>query len=178
MLLFHPFRNEYEEITSQDLVPKYDRIQSDKLAYEKIEKQIEFFAPYQDLLDGIEAYVKEQREENLDENDDHEAHEAEEENIEDEDDDDLKLETTDAKDIKDFMKTKKKKKEVERETGLMQKEVLLDRIDLLNLQQRQIFDDIISRLRSGTFEDTPFLIYIRFSFSGNCIFNQLIVLQW
>ena len=31
---------------------------------------------------------------------------------------------------------------------------------MLNIQQRKIFDDIISRLISGDFEDRPFLIYI------------------
>ena len=31
---------------------------------------------------------------------------------------------------------------------------------MLNIQQRKIFDDIISRLISGDFEDNPFLIYI------------------
>jgi hypothetical protein len=175
LLLFHPFRNEYEEITSQDLVMKYEKITSDELLYEKIQKQFEFFAPYQDLLDGIEAYVKEQREEDLEENEDLEE---EEENIEVEDNDNLKLETTDVKDIKDFIKTKQSNKEVERETGLMQKEALLDKINMLNLQQRQIFDDIISRLRSGSFEDNPFLIYIRFSCIDNCVFRKLIVLQW
>ena len=74
-------------------------------------------------------------------------------------DDELELETTEIKDIKDFIKDSKK--EVVRETGLMEKKALLERIRMLNLQQRQIFDDIISRLMSGHFEDNQFLIYIR-----------------
>jgi hypothetical protein len=157
--LFHPFRNEYNEITSQDLTIKYDNIKNDDLLYERIEQQLAYFQPYQDLLDGIEAYVKEQQEEEEEENDDHEEEEA---NIEVEDkDDDPNIETTDIKDIKDFINSQKNKKEVERETGLMEKGALLDRINMLNLQQRQIFDDIISRLRSGSFVDNQFLIYIR-----------------
>ena len=158
LLLFHPFRNEYEEITSQDLVMKYEKIKSNELLYEKIQKQLDFFAPYQDLLDGIEAYVRDQQEEELQENYDNEE---EAENIEVKDNNDLKLETTDVKDINDFIKSKQNKTELERETGLMKKEALLDRINMLNLQQRQIFDDILSRLRSGNFVDNQFLIYIR-----------------
>ena len=108
------------------------------------------------MLDGIQAYVKEQQEEEIEEND---HYEEGEENIED--NDDLKLETTDIKDIKDFINSKENKKEVKRETGLMEKGALLHRICMLNLQQRQIFDDIISRLKSGSFVDNQFLIYIR-----------------
>ena len=69
------------------------------------------------------------------------------------------METTEIKDIKDFIKDSKK--EVVRETGLMEKNALLERISMLNVQQRQIFDDIISRLMGGNFEDNQFLIYIR-----------------
>jgi hypothetical protein len=43
----------------------------------------------------------------------------------------------------------------------MEKNALLERICMLNLQQRQIFDDIISRLMIGSFEDNQFLLYIR-----------------
>ena len=156
LLLFHPFRNEYDEITSQDLTIKFAEIQSDVVLYEPIEYQLAYFAPYQELLDGIQAYVKEQQEDEIEEND---HYEEGEENIED--NDDLKLETTDIKDIKDFINSKENKKEVKRETGLMEKGALLHRICMLNLQQRQIFDDIISRLKSGSFVDNQFLIYIR-----------------
>ena len=163
MLLFHPFRNEYEEITEQDLRQKYDKIEKDEVQRERLESQISFFQPFQDILDGIEAYIKEQEDEELEENNDYE-----DDNIVNEVDDDLesestefkdiKLETTKTKDIKDFVK--ESKKEVERETGLMDKKALLEKICLLNMQQRQIFDDIISRLLSGTFEEEQFLLYI------------------
>ena len=127
----------------------------------KLQSQIAFFQPYQDLLNGIEAYIKEQHEdEEIEENDNFEDDDNEIEN----EDDDLELETTEIKDIKDFIKDSKK--EVVKETGLMEKNALLEKICMLNLQQRQIFDDIISRLMSGNFEDNQFLIYIRY-FYGN-----------
>ena len=156
LLLFHPFRNEYKEITTQDLRIKYEKIEKNELQLEKLQSQIAFFQPYQDLLNGIEAYIKEQHEdEEIEENDDFEDDDNEMEN----EDDELELETTEIKDIKDFIKDSKK--EAVRETGLMEKKALLERIRMLNLQQRQIFDDIISRLMSGHFEDNQFLIYIR-----------------
>ena len=161
--MFHPFRNEYKEITEQDFRKKYETIEKDEVQREKLESQISYFQPFADLLSGIEAYINEQEDEELDENNDYE-----DDNILNEDDDDLepestefkdiKLETTKIKDIKDFLK--ESKKEVERETGLMDKKALLEKICMLNLQQRQIFDDIISRLMSGTFEDNQFLLYI------------------
>ena len=58
------------------------------------------------------------------------------------------------------------KNEPARETGLMEKDALLERITLLNVQQRQIFDDIMSRLMSGDFEDNPFLLYIRYFYNN------------
>ena len=154
--MFHPFRNEYKEITTQDLRIKYEKIERDELQYEKLQSQIAYFQPYQDLLNGIEAYIKEQQDDDdFEENDKFEDDDNEIKN----EDDDLELETTEIKDIKDFIKNSKK--EVVRETGLMEKNALLEKICMLNLQQRQIFDDIISRLMSGNFEDNQFLIYIR-----------------
>ena len=171
LLLFHPFRNEYEEITSQDLVMKYDKIKNNELLYEKIQKQLDFFQPFQELLDGIEAYVKDQQEEEEESAENNDNGEVDE-NIEVEHNDDLKLETTDVKDIKDFIKSKEKKTEAERVTGLMEKKALLDKINMLNLEQRQIFDDILSRLMSGSFVDSQFLIYIRYSGNKNLLLRQ------
>ena len=123
----------------------------------KLESQIAFYQPYQELLDGIDEYLRQQREDDLlDENDDYEDNENQHE---DEENDDLKLETTEIKDINDFIK--ESKKEAIRETGLMDKKALFERIGMLNIQQRQIFDDIVSRLMSGNFDEIPFLIYIR-----------------
>ena len=155
LLLFHPFRNEYKEITSQDLRIKYEKIEKDELQHERLQSQIAYFQPYQDLLNGIESYIKEHQDD-----EDHEENENYEDDANEiEGDEDLELETTEMKDIKDFIKNSKK--EIERETGLMEKKALLERICMLNLQQRQIFDDIISRLMSGNFEGDQFLIYIR-----------------
>ena len=150
---------------------KYDKIKNNELLYEKIQKQLDFFQPFQELLDGIEAYVKDQQEEEeecAENNDNGEV----DENIEVEHNDDLKLETTDVKDIKDFIKSKQKKTEAERVTGLMEKRALLDKINMLNLEQRQIFDDILSRLMSGSFVDSQFLIYIRYSGNKNLLLRQ------
>ena len=109
----------------------------DEVQREKIETQISFFQPFQDILDGIEAYIKEQEEEEFEENNDYDDDNMEKE---DDDDDDLetestefkdiKLETTKTKDIKDFIK--ESKKEVQRETGLMDKKALLEKICMLN----------------------------------------------
>lgn len=141
---------------------KYDKIKNNELLYEKIQKQLDFFQPFQELLDGIEAYVKDQQEEEEESAENNDNGEVDE-NIEIEHNDDMKLETTDVKDIKDFIKSKQKKTEAERVTGLMEKRALLDKINMLNLEQRQIFDDILSRLMSGSFVDSQFLIYIRYS---------------
>lgn len=155
LLLFHPFRNEYKEITTQDLRIKYEKIENNELQHEKLQSQISYFQPYQDLLNGIESYIQEQRDDDELVDDDY----LEDDDIDIQDDDDLELETTEIKDIKEYIKNSKK--EVTRETGLMDKKALLERICMLNLQQRQIYDDIISRLMSGNFEDNQFLIYIR-----------------
>ena len=107
------------------------------------------------MLEGIEDYIRQQEEEDeIPENDGDEEDELEEEI----DENDVKLETTESKDIQDFLKDSEKEKT--RETGLMDKKILLEKISMLNIQQRKIFDDIISRLISGDFEDNPFLIYI------------------
>ena len=121
----------------------------------KLESQINFFQPYSELLEGIEDYILRQEEEDeIPVNDGDEEDELEE-GI---DENDVKLETTEAKDIQDFLKDSEKEKT--RETGLMDRKLLLEKISMLNIQQRKIFDDIISRLISGDFEDNPFLIYI------------------
>ena len=94
---------------------KFENIEKNELQIKKLESQIQYYQPYQELLNGIEAYIKDNQE-------DEEQDESEE--YEDtgkiEGDDDYELETTELKDIKDFLK--EKKKEVTRETGFMDKE--------------------------------------------------------
>ena len=159
LLLFHPFRNEYKEITTQDLRIKYEKIKENELEHAKLESQLDFYQPYQALLDGIEDYIKQQHEDDqFDENDD--ADVENDDQYDNQEDDDLELETTEMNDINDFIK--KSTKECVRETGLMDKKTLLDRVGMLNIQQRQIFDDIVARLKSGNFLDEQFLIYIRY----------------
>ena len=134
---------------------KYQKIQENSFEKEKLESQISFYQPYNELLEGIEDYIRQQEEEDeLPENGDYEEDELEE----DTDENNVKLETTKAKDIQDFVKDSEK--ELTRETGLMEKKVVLEKISMLNIQQRKIFDDIISRIITGDFEDHPFLIYI------------------
>lgn len=155
--MFHPFRNEYQEITTQDLRIKYQNIQDNPLEREKLESQIRYYQPYQELLEGIEDYINQQKED--DEFEDNEENEDTENQILDEDNDELELETHELKDIKDFVK--ESGKELEKETGLWDKKSLLERIGQLNEEQRLIFDDIVSRLKSGDFLENQFLIYIR-----------------
>ena len=89
--MFHPFRNEYKEITTQDLRIKFNKIENDELEHEKLKSQIKFYQPYQDLLNGIEEYIKQQQEdEEIEDNDNYEDEDGQFE----EEDDDLKLETT------------------------------------------------------------------------------------
>jgi hypothetical protein len=112
--MFHPFRNEYKEITTKDLRLKFENIEKNELELRKLESQIQYYQPYQELLNGIEAYIQDHQED--EENDESEEYE---DNCENEGDDDLKLETTGMKDIEDFIKDRK---EVTRETGLLDKE--------------------------------------------------------
>ena len=125
---------------------------NDPLKEEMIDLQMKFYQPYQNLLNDIEQYIVEERE---DEND---YYDEDETDIED--NPDLNLETTECQDIKDFIKNAKR--EIITETGLLEKHALSERIAVLNSQQRSIFDDVIERLASGDFEDNQFLIYIRY----------------
>ena len=110
---------------------KYQKIQENSFEKEKLESQISFYQPYNELLEGIEDYIRQQEEEDeLPENGDYE----EDEHEEDTDENNAKLETTKAKDIQDFLKDSEK--ELTRETGLMEKKILLEKISMLNIQQR------------------------------------------
>ena len=172
--MFHPFRNEYQEITTQDLRLKYQKIQDNPLEREKLESQIRYYQPYQELLEGIEDYINQQQED--DELEDNEEYEDTENQILEENNDELELETHELKDIKDFVK--ESDKEVEKETGLWDKKSLLERIGQLNKEQRLIFDDIVSRLISGDFLENQFLIYIRYCYFVIDIFKFYALFQW
>jgi hypothetical protein len=131
---------------------KYEKIMNDPLKEEMIDLQLKFYQPYQNLLSDIEQYIVEEHEDE-EENEDCDKDASDTENS------DLNLETTEIKDIKDFIKSKH---ENVRETGLLEKDALLEQIALLNSQQRLIFDDVVERLASGDFEENPFLLYIRY----------------
>lgn len=131
---------------------KYEKIMNDPLKEEMIDLQLKFYQPYQNLLSDIEQYIVEEHE-------DEEEKEDCDKDASDTENSDLNLETTEIKDIKDFIKSKH---ENVRETGLLEKDALLEQIALLNSQQRLIFDDVVERLASGDFEENPFLLYIRY----------------
>ena len=152
LLLFHPFRNEYEEISSKDLRIVWDKIQTNQLQREMMKSQIEYYQPYLHLVEEINAYVIDEREDEEDNEDDNEGGE----NFTA---DDEMLETTDQKDIADFLK--EMKRERVKETDLINKSTLLENVRKLNRDQRKIWDDIVERLISGNFKTNQFLVYIR-----------------
>ena len=153
LILFHPFRSEYDEISSRDLRVIWGNIKNNPLQYEMIQSQLDFYQPYQSILDGINSFIDEQKEDEEEEVDDYE-----DDNVVVEAND-LDLETTDTKEISDFVKNAKREKV--KETDLMCKKALLENIGLLNKQQRKIFDDLLERLISGDFDSNQFLLYIR-----------------
>ena len=152
LLLFHPFRNEYEEISSKDLRIVWDKIQTNQLQREMMKSQIEYYQPYLHLVEEINAYVIDEREDEEDNEDDNEGGKKFTA-------DDGMLETTDQKDIADFLK--EMKRERVKETDLINKSTLLENVRKLNRDQRKIWDDIVERLISGNFKTNQFLVYIR-----------------
>ena len=155
LILFHPFRNEYEEISSQHLKIVWEKIQQNELQKKMIESQLDFYQPYQSILDGINSWIEDQKQDEEEEEDDYD----DDENVV-EDYDKVELETTDNKNIDDFVKQSKREKI--QETDLMCKKTLLQNIGLLNRQQRKIFDDLLERLMNGDFQTNQFLLYIRY----------------
>ena len=152
LLLFHPFRNEYEEISSKDLRIVWDRVQSNELQREMMNSQIDYYQPYLDLVKDINAYIIDEREDEQDED----YGNDEDENVTA---DDGMLETTDQKDIAEFIKHMKREKV--KETDFISKSLLLENVRKLNRDQRKIWDDIVERLMSGDFKTNQFLLYIR-----------------
>ena len=117
-----------------------------------IKSQIEYYQPYLHLVEEINAYVIDEREDEEDNEDDNEGGE----NFTA---DDEMLETTDQKDIADFLK--EIKRERVKETDLINKSTLLENVRKLNRDQTKIWDDILERLISGNFKTHQFLVYIR-----------------
>ena len=60
LLLFYPFRNEYRELSSVDLKRKYDNLSDQEK--EIIESQMKFYQPHQDIIDNIENFIEDSRE--------------------------------------------------------------------------------------------------------------------
>lgn len=151
LLLFWPFRNEYEEISSKDLRLIWEEIQTNPLHKEMIQSQIDFYQQHADLVSEMNSFVNDEKED--DEGDYDNDDENEENLIQD-------VETTDEKDIQEFVKELDKEKV--KETDFISKEALLESVRKLNTNQRKICDDIIERLISGDFQTNQFLLYIRY----------------
>ena len=101
LLLFWPFRNEYEEISSKDLRLIWEEIQSNPLHKEMIQSQIDFYQQHADLVSEMNSFVNDEKED--DEGDYDNDDENEENLIQD-------VETTDEKDIQEFVKELDKEK--------------------------------------------------------------------
>ena len=151
LLLFYPFRNEYREISSVDLLKKYDNLS--EIEKEMIKSQMQFYQPHQSVIDNIENFIEDNKE-------DEDDHEEENESFEDMEnyDDDIEYETTSKNNIEDFLSSHKEKQET---SNLMDKGQLNEKIGSLKNQQRKYFDDILNRLMDGDFEINPFYVYLR-----------------
>ena len=148
LLLFVPFRNEQREISERNLFKTYKNIKDDPEQNEKLQCQLSFYQPFQELLEAIEVIV----------DDDLESDYDDEEINRDEDDFEKMEETTSEADIETFLKDFNKEK-VE-STNLIDKTDLLTMIRSLNEQQRKIFDDIMERLLRMDIKESPFHMYI------------------
>ena len=147
LLLFVPFRNEQKEISERNVLKKYKIIKEDPEENEKLQYQLDFYQPYQELLESIEGLVEEEEE----------SDDEEDMNVDDPGTEKVQ-ETTSEADIETFLKDFDKEK-VET-TDLIDKSVLLEMIRSLNRNQRKIFDDVMERLMRTNFEDCPFYLYI------------------
>ena len=165
LLLFWPFRNEYEEISSKDLRLIWEEIQTNPLHKEMIQSQIDFYQQHADLVSEMNSFVNDEKED--DEGDYDNDDENEENLIQD-------VETTDEKDIQEFVKELDKEKV--KETDFISKEALLESVRKLNTNQRKICDDIIERLISGDFQTNQFLLYIRYLGNNQKYFFMFIYL--
>ena len=142
LILFLPFRHEIKDIHSHDVKELYSAhknvIDANRMKYEK----------FHALVEKIEQVEVEEVQDEMEE--------AYSDYIEEE--------TTSKEDIKDFeKKIKKDAKNILRNSGtsvqLMEEDQYLATIQMLNVQQRKIFDDFVHRLYDSP-EDDPFYLYI------------------
>ena len=145
-ILFLPFRNEKSDIHSGDVEFLYNENK------EMIEDRRSKFEKHSAMVDMIREVEKNQEaSDSLEETD-------EEENIY------IDEETTTKEEIADFekhVKEQAKKVITKYNEGLetMQEDKYLELVDMLNDQQRNLFDDFVERINSGN-DDDPFYTYI------------------
>ena len=147
LLLFVPFRDEQQDISEINVLKKYKYIIEDPERNEKLQYQLSFYQPFQELLESVEDII-----DNVEDSDD------EEETNEDMDNLDKIQETTSEADIEQFLQDFGQEK-VET-TDLIDKDELLKMIRSLNVQQRKIFDDVLERLLRTDLQDSPFYLYV------------------
>ena len=147
LLLFVPFRDEQQDISEINVLKKYKYIIEDPERNEKLQYQLSFYQPFQELLESVEDII-----DNVEDSDD------EEETNEDMDNLDKIQETTSEADIEQFLQDFGQEK-VET-TDLIDKDELLKMIRSLNMQQRKIFDDVLERLLRTDLQDSPFYLYV------------------
>ena len=160
LLLFYPFRNEYRELSSVDLKRKYDNLSDQEK--EIIESQMKFYQPHQDIIDNIENFIEDSREDEEEGEGETEIDEEMENN-----EDGLEYETTNKQNLEDFLSSYKDKPQ---HSNLMEKKQLNEIIASLKTQQRKYFDDILNRLMDGDFEINPFYIHLRSVFTLKIVF--------
>ena len=141
LILFYPYRYEIRDIHSHDVKELYQAnkiiIDANRMKYEKFNSLVE-------KVEQVEAEeIPDEMEEDFSEY--------------------FEEETTRKEDIEDFEKNiKKDAKKILRNCGalqLMDEDQYLETIQMLNIQQRKIFDDFVHRLYDSP-EDDPFYLYI------------------
>merc|ERR1712002_747965 len=133
MLLFHPFRNEVEEVHNNDkILEKYNEWK------ERVEREQSLFEPNPEFLENIE-------EENIEED---------EEQQEQLDNDFVEEDTTRPEEVQDWLKKQGKVYDGTK-IRLEDKKKLNKRINTLNVQQRKIFDELMD-----IDDDKQYFIYL------------------
>ena len=141
LILFLPFRHEIRDIHSHDVKELYathkNVVDTNRMKYEKFHSLVEKVEQIE--MDEVQDEMEEAYSEYLEE------------------------ETTRKEDIEDFEnKIKKDAKRILNNGAseqLMEEEQYLTTIQMLNVQQRKIFDDFVHRLYDSL-EDDPFYLYI------------------
>merc|ERR1712243_493020 len=124
MLLFHPFRNEVEEVHNNDkILEKYNEWK------ETVEREQSLFEPNPEFMDFLETIEQENMEED-------------EEQQEQVDNDFVEDDTTRPDELQDWL-NKQGKRYDGTEIRLEDKKNLNKRINTLNIQQRKILDELM-----------------------------------